>query len=171
MKVQDIAQEIYMELAEPSSLTIPAIAFWVRSNVGALNNYLDTNFKINDSTLEIEQYDTTSKTTIQIGRQEKAVMKKMYMVHHYSLKLRETLGAASSDPTIEVSSDGARVRKINRNELSKTYAQIKKEEYAELQDLINGYKSWIFNPVQVAGDDTVEGAPAYTRLRYNRLRY
>ena len=53
MKVQDIAQEIYRELDEPSDLTIPVIAFWIRSNVGELNNHLDTAFKINDTSLEI----------------------------------------------------------------------------------------------------------------------
>ena len=60
MKVVDIAQEIYMELGEPSSLSIPAIAFWIRSNVGALNNYIDKAFKINDSSLEIEEFHSDS---------------------------------------------------------------------------------------------------------------
>ena len=42
MKVVDIADEIFRELSEPSTLSIPAIAYWVRSNVGELNNYLNT---------------------------------------------------------------------------------------------------------------------------------
>ena len=41
MKVVDIADEIFRELSEPSTLSIPAIAYWVRSNVGELNNYLN----------------------------------------------------------------------------------------------------------------------------------
>ena len=45
-----------------------------------------------------------------------------------------------TDPVVEVASDGSRVRKINKNELSKTYLALKKEEYSELTDLINAYK-------------------------------
>ena len=57
-----------------------------------------------------------------------------------------------------MASDGSRVRKINKNELSKTYLALKKEEYSELTDLINAYKLRKSSPpVQVAGDDTVRG--------------
>ena len=31
MKVVDIADEIFRELSEPSTLSIPAIAYWVRT--------------------------------------------------------------------------------------------------------------------------------------------
>ena len=171
MKVVDIAQEIYMELDEPSSLSIPAIAFWLRSNVGTLNNYIDTRFKINDDSLEIEAFNDDSNVDVQIGREEKSILKKMYMVHYYALKLRETLGAAASDPMIEVTSDGATVRKINKNELSKTYAQAKRFEYEELQTLIAGYKKFEFLPLQVAGDDTTEMSAVYTNININRARY
>ena len=43
----------------------------------------------------------------------------------------------------------------NKNELSKTYLALKKEEYSELTDLINAYKLRKASPLQVAGDDTV----------------
>ena len=46
MKIVDIADELYRELGEPSSISIPAISFWIRSNVGELNNRLNTTFKI-----------------------------------------------------------------------------------------------------------------------------
>jgi len=157
MKVVDIAQEIYMELDEPSSLSIPPIAFWLRSNVGTLNNYIDTRFKINDDSLEIEAFEHDSNVDVQIGREEKSIFKKMYMVHYYALKLRETLGAAASDPMIEVTSDGATVRKINKNELSKTYTSLKRQEYEEMMEMVSAYKLRLSAPVQVAGDDTVEG--------------
>ena len=48
MKIVDIADEIYRELGEPSTISIPAIAFWIRSNVGELNNRINTTFKIVD---------------------------------------------------------------------------------------------------------------------------
>ena len=49
--------------------------------------------------------------------------------------------------------------------------EIKKEEYQELQDLINAYKLRKSTPVQVAGDDTVRGeyAVGNATYPYNRV--
>ena len=62
------------------------------------------------------------------------------------------------------------MRKINKNELSKTYIALKKEEYSELIDLINAYKLRKASPVQVAGDDTQAGQYSlnYEGYPYNR---
>ncbi|MFY7816379.1 MAG: hypothetical protein ACOVRK_14450, partial [Chryseobacterium taeanense] len=49
MKVVDIAYELYMEIGEPDDTSIPAVAFWVRANIGALNNYLFSDFQINSN--------------------------------------------------------------------------------------------------------------------------
>ena len=176
MKIVDIADEIYRELGEPSSLSIPAISFWIRSNVGELNNRLNTAFKIYDHGTEAYEFSGSFKesqyvpqafneatgavglgdpSSLTIEPDEAAILKKMYFVHYYDKKIRSTIGAASSDPVVEVASDGSRVRKINKNELSKTYLALKKEEYSELTDLINAYKLRKTSPLQVAGDDTV----------------
>ncbi len=55
MKIVDIADEIYRELGEPTDNSIPPIVFWIRTNLGTLNNYLNTAFKIQKPTLEVEQ--------------------------------------------------------------------------------------------------------------------
>ena len=187
MKIVDIADEIYRELGEPSTISIPAISFWIRSNVGELNNRINTTFKIVDygadayefsGSFVSPQYEpqafnegtgalglsvagdngaTADPVIVSIQAEESSVLKKMYIVHYYDQQIRATVGAASSDPVVEVASDGSRVRKINKNELSKTYISLKKEEYAELTDLINAYKLRKSSPVQVAGDDTVIG--------------
>ena len=57
---------------------------------------------------------------------------------------------------IEVASDGARVRKINKNELSKSWMSARKAERDELDKLINAYRITASAPIQVAGDDTVK---------------
>jgi hypothetical protein len=94
----------------------------------------------------------------------------MYNVHYYDQQLRSTLGAASNDPVIEVVSDGSKVRKINKNELSKTYTTLKKQEYGEMIDMVNAYKLRLSAPVQVAGDDTVVGAHTpYRTHHFNRI--
>ena len=171
MKVVDIADEIFRELSEPSTLSIPAIAYWVRSNVGELNNYLNTSFRVSHSTFEIEEsVDVTGRqpvsfnsavdnSTLELQFEEKAVLKKMYNVHYYDQQLRSTLGAASNDPVVEVVSDGSKVRKINKNELSKTYASLKRQEYDELSDMITAYKLRLSAPVQVAGGVDVGAEP------------
>jgi hypothetical protein len=148
MKVLDIADEIFRELSFPSDISISSISFWLRSNVGSLNNLISTSFAVNSSTLEFDA---------DLTEQEKVILKKLYTIHYYDLKIRSTLGAAANDAILEVSSDGATVRKINKNEVSKTYASIKKQESEDLQKLVNGYKSSAATPLQVAGDDTIAG--------------
>ena len=200
MKIVDIADEIFRELGNPSTISIPAISFWIRSNVGELNNRINTTFKIRDTNPDIYELsgsfvspsyepqafnegtgalglgvasnDGTSSTPaiVAIQPEETSILKKMYIVHYYDQQIRSTVGAASTDPIIEVASDGSRVRKINKNELSKTYISLKKEEYSELIDLINAYKLRKSTPVQVAGDDTVRGQYSinYDGYPYNR---
>lgn len=201
MKIVDIADEIYRELGEPSTISIPAISFWIRSNVGELNNRINTTFKIVDYGSEAYEFSgsfispqyepqafnegtgalglsvsgtdgsATVPAIVSIQAEEASILKKMYIVHYYDQQIRATVGAASSDPVVEVASDGSRVRKINKNELSKTYISLKKEEYRELTDLVNAYKLRKASPVQVAGDDTVVGQYSidYDGYPYNRV--
>tara|TARA_Y100000004_G_scaffold157365_1_gene183037 strand:- start:230 stop:856 length:627 start_codon:yes stop_codon:yes gene_type:complete len=187
MKIVDIADEIYRELGEPSSISIPAISFWIRSNVGELNNRINTTFKITEVGPMAYEYSgsfvepsyepqafneadgalglsvsgdngtATEPAIVAIQPEEASILKKMYIVHYYDQQIRSTVGAASTDPVVEVASDGSRVRKINKNELSKTYLALKREEYQQLSDLIAAYKLRKASPVQVAGDDTIRG--------------
>ena len=201
MKIVDIADEIYRELGEPSTISIPAISFWIRSNVGELNNRINTTFKIVDYGTEAYEFSgsfvspqyepqafneatgalglsvsgdngvASVPAIVSIQAEEASILKKMYIVHYYDQQIRSTVGAASTDPIVEVASDGSRVRKINKNELSKTYISLKKEEYSELTDLINAYKLRKASPVQVAGDDTQGGQYSinYDGYPYNRI--
>ena len=159
MKVVDIADDIYRELGSPSSLSIPAIAFYVRGSVGALNSYINTDYALN-SDLEIEQTvtDNSGKTsTTEVGIAESAILKKMYMVHFYDSKIRTNLTSLDSDTIVEVTDQGSSVRKVNKNEISKTLLSIRNQEYEGLQKLISQYKISVSSPSQVAGDDVVVG--------------
>ena len=161
MKVVDIADELFRELSEPSSLSIAAVAFWLRTNIGALNNLINTSYTINSTTFEIEQTtsdSTGADVTLEIGEEERAILKKMYMVHFYELKLRENITSLATDAVISVSDDGSSVTKVNKNEINKVYQQIKKQEYDELKDMINSFKLFKSAPLQVAGNDTVKGS-------------
>ena len=153
MKVVDISDQIYRELDSPTDLSVPAISFWLRSNVGVLNNYINTKFLVN-AVLEIVNSDDL---TIEIGLEEVAILKKMYFLHDYEKKLRSVLGAAAMDAVIQISDLGTSIRKVNKNEVGKTFAQVKKQEVEELHKMIAAYKIAAAVPRQVAGDDTEEG--------------
>jgi len=146
MKIVDIADEIFRELDQPTDASIPQIAFWIRVNVGTLNNLINTEYTIDTTTLEISPDPDI---------EEKSILKRLYVVHFYDLKLRGSLGAAAQDSILEVTADGATVRRLNRNETSKVYLSLKRQEQEELHKEVGSYKLKKSAPIQVAGDDTV----------------
>ena len=160
VKIVSIADEAYRELASPSDLSIAAISFWLRTNLGQLNNLIDTSYTLNADTQELETGLTIEQAVI---------FKKLYFVNYYDIKIRATLGSASNDSVVEVSSDGARVRKINKNELSKTWMSARNLEREELTRLVTSYKITGSSPRQVAGDDTIS-EKNNTRIDDNLLR-
>ena len=81
MKIVDIATEIFEELGQPSSLSIPAVSFWVRNNIGSLNNYINTSFSVRGTDFEVVR--TVDNSEVEIDQNAKAVLKKMYIVHYY----------------------------------------------------------------------------------------
>jgi hypothetical protein len=160
MKVVDIANEIYTELGQPKTLSVPPIAHWLRNNVGALNNKLNENFYVDSVDLEIK-VDSTSGGTVtktEVGDDEKIIFKKLYLIHHYDIQIRDSLGAASTDTIVEIASDGTSVRRVNKIQQSQTYQAAKKLEMEEMNQMVNAYKIKRSSPMQVAGDDTVEGS-------------
>jgi len=163
MKIVDIADELFRELSSPSEISVPAISFWLRTNVGKLNNLISSELTIDS---------TTKEFSTDLTEDQKVILKKMYLIHYYDLKIRSVLGAASQDSIREVASDGSKIRKFSKNDLSKTYLATKKEEVQELNNLINSYKIAKSSPIQVVGDDTVpeEKNPKseYIRIRDNQ---
>ena len=159
MKVVDIAQEIYSELGNPSDMSIPPISSWLRANIGVLNNRINKSFTILDSTFEF---------TPDLGLNEESILKLMYYVHYFNLKVLSSLGAAGIDSVLEVSDGGGMVRKINKNELSKTWIAARKDATEALNLIVRDYIRNDAKPLQVVGDDTVRGY--YSADRYFDIR-
>ncbi|MAF24267.1 hypothetical protein CL634_01580 [bacterium] len=161
MKAVDIADELYRELSSPADLSIPAVSYWLRTNLGALNNHLNTCYVLGaEPTYEVQQTYTGSQgetVTEEIDDQAKAVLKKMYIIHYYDNKLRQGLIAASTDSVISVSDDGSSIKKINKNDVNKIYLKILEDETVELKKMIYSYQRRGAEPLQVAGDDTIAG--------------
>lgn len=154
MKVVDIAQEIYFDLNSPSDLSVAAIAYWVRANVGSLNSLLFSNFVIDESTYEIVDSDAGNA---EININAAAILKKMYIVHRYAVIIRSKLTSIDSDDVIEVDHNDTKVRKIDKNQLVKTVSAEKKQEEESLKLLVSAYRAKQFTPEQVVGDDIVAG--------------
>ena len=161
MKVVDIADELFREVGEPSTYSIASISYWVRANIGRLNSHINTFFVINSS-FEISQETDTKNDNVlvksEINLDEAAVLKKMFLIHYYDREIRSNISNAGSDTIIEVADQGSRVKKINKNEVIKSLASLKKQEYEELRSLIRDYKANQIKPRQVVGDDTIKGA-------------
>jgi hypothetical protein len=163
MKVVDIAQEIYFDLAEPTDLSIAAISFWIRANIGNLNNTIFSNFAINDS-YEIVEDDA------EININAVAILKKMYMVHRYAVIIRSKITEVGANDVVEVQDQDTRVRRIDKNQLIRSISAEKKQEEEELRFLISNYRANRVNPGQVVGDDIVAGTypTAYPYVRTGR---
>lgn len=149
MKIVDISNQIHTELGSPSDLSIPAIAFWVRANVGTLNNLIHENFLVKVDSLEIvigiEQHEIDAEAV--------SIIKKMYKVHHYDLRILANLTSITNDSILELSDSGHTIRKINKNEVTKALAAIKAQESIELKNLIHSYISRCAKPAQVIGEN------------------
>ena len=167
MKVIDIADEVFRELGEPTTLSIPAISFWLRANVGQLNNYIHTEYSISSSDLEIVFVDAA--TTTEIGEEEKAILKKMYFIHFYDQKLRTHMTTMDTDTVLSVRDGDSSVTKINRNEIARSISAVKNQEYHELMRMIQAYTGTKAKPSQVAGDDTTSDDSSKYNTQFNRL--
>lgn len=159
-KIVDIADEIFRDSDSDSQHTIPSIAAWLRfaGNIGSLNNLLHTNYSVDSTSLEI--VDSAGNY---IGDEEISIYKQLYFISFYERKTKSFLGAGSVDQLLEATSDGGTLRFINRNEIAKSYMQLKKDTKQALDKLINQYKFNQYAPTSVDGDDTS------TILTSNRL--
>lgn len=163
MKVVDIANEIYLENAEPEDTSIPAIAYWIRSNVGRLNNMIYENFAVDPASLEILRGDNTEISTLAA-----AIVKSMYKIYRIELDIRGTLSYINTDSVLEAKDQEFAVKKINRSEILKTLTAFKKDSMKELVDLIHNYRSYNGAPSQVTGDDTEIGHYVGLTSQYTR---
>lgn len=167
MKIVDLSSEIYDELNQDSMVSIPSIATYLRggSNLGKLNELINTNFTIDSNSLEI--IDITN-SSIEIGPQEAAIYAQLFYVYFYGRKAQSFLGAAGIDNVITMESDQGQITFVNRNEISKTFLQMKKDARDLLDKFVNMYKFNNYSPVQVVGSDILQ--PHHGFLAWGRLQ-
>lgn len=159
MKVVDIAQEIYMDLGSPSDLSVAALSYWLRANVGKLNSLIFSNFYVSETSFEILDSDNSNA---EIGINAAAILKKLYMINRYAVILRSKLSDIGTDDVVEVRDQDTNVRRLDKTQVIRSITAEKKQEEDELRYLINAYRAKNLNPKQVVGDDIVMGTyPEY----------
>lgn len=164
MKVVDIANEIYIDSGSPTATSIPAIAFWIRGKVGEINNLLIEEFVISDA------YEITRADGTEISIEAVSIIKKLYKIYDYEVQIRTHMNALLTDSVLEVSDQGSSVKRVNRNEVSKTFASLKNSETTALNKLVQDYRNRAAQPGQIVGDDTVPSYyPLSTYPRYGRV--
>lgn len=148
MKLLELSNRLHQKLGNPNNLAVGVIQYWLRFSLGRLNNLIFTSYSLQAQTGDVEG---------ELGENEAGILEQMYFVYYYDVKIRENLGAASIDSVLEIAENGAVVRLISKNEISKTYVQMKRLAQEELDKLVSGYKMLNSIPVSVNGTDTQEG--------------
>ncbi len=146
MKLIILATEVYEELSSPDDISPSSVTTWLATNLGQLNSLLLTSYDLTDDSSEI---------TPELGVDEKAIFKKIYIINYYSRQIRSNLGAAAYTLT-SVEEDGFKVVKANRNEIAKTFMSLKRAEMDELQKFLLGYKSKRGGPLAVHSNEGVD---------------
>ena len=150
MNVADIADEIFRELGEPEDVSIPSISFWLTSNIGKLNNLIDTAYVIEDEEISPA-----------IADDEKAIYKLLYIISYYSRQVNKNLGAAAYSTILEVKEGNRTVRRANKNDIAKTYRSLVSDYNEDLMAQVLNYKMNRADP-----DSLVVPNPLLTEIGY-----
>lgn len=152
MKIIDFADSVFRNLNSPDDISVVSIVAWARFgiNIGKLNSLLGKNYSLDTTTLEILDTDG-----VEIGDDEAAIYELIYKINYYDRQTNKFLGAGGTDVTIlqEATSDGGTLRFTSRNEIAKSFMQIRNGLKTELDKLLNYYKFGKSRAVQVIGDD------------------
>ena len=158
ISVIDLSVNIWKgELQEDSSTSSVSIMYWLRANIGTLNNLLGTCYKINQSTLE-----PNNDGGCILGTQEASIFKYCYLLNYYERCFKNMVGVNSANIITEATSDGGTLRFLDRGKLGQLYLQLRKDTQATLDKLINRYKYQRGTPQSVEGDDTMVSLNSYT---------
>lgn len=129
MNVVDIADEIYRELGEPDDISIPSVSFWITTNIGKLNNLLDTDYAIVNSEIEPN-----------LGESEKTILKLIYMIYYFNRQVNKNLGAAAYNSVLELREGNRTVKVANKNDIAKNYRTVIADYNDELMTQLLNYK-------------------------------
>jgi hypothetical protein len=148
MTVTDLASDIWRDdLDEDTGTSIPAIAQWLRTHIGDLNNKINNGYYINDS------FEIIDENGAAIDVDAASIYKTLYEINYFKKQSKAYLGAGGVDAVTQVTQDGITIRGVERNGIAKTYLDLLKEAKNTLTSLVNNYKYNRSRGSQVVGDD------------------
>lgn len=164
-----VASGLWEDMGEPTNVSVSYISGWLSFNIGKLNNWIGTNYSgVSNGFVSMDYYGNLNSG---LGAEELDIYKMLFWYAFYSRALVQSLGAASVDPVIEIQDDSSIIRVINKNELSKTWMQAKKDIQEDITQAVRLYKDNHSNPVQAVEYDAQKAIyrPDVYRLYYQRL--
>lgn len=102
---------------------------------------------------------------------DKAIYKALFNVAYWQRGVSSSLGAASYDTWTEIREFDSSVKRINKNELAKTYSSLLKNAQDDLKYIIYQYQKIKALPRQVVGNDEVPGIGWYATFYRNYFEY
>lgn len=156
MIVENLARALYLEYGEPKCFSIPSIAYYLRTQVGTVNNLIFEHFKISGNALEI-----TDECGNPLKRDAASIFAQVFRVYYCQKQINENMNALAADSILSFQDNlgGTNVTRVNKNQIALTWVQLKKDEQARLEKLVGSYKIRKACPSQVAGDDTYSPDP------------
>lgn len=142
MTLQDLAEELFYELSEPTDTSVPAILFWLTSNIGRLNNLLDTEYSI-----------VSNEASPELGDSEGVIYKLLYMMHYYTRQINKNLGAAAYVSISEVKEGNRTVKRTNKTEIAKNYRGVVTDLNDDLMAQVLNYKMNRADPASIIVDN------------------
>lgn len=112
-----------------TDFSVSSINLWVRSNIGKLNNYLNTSYYIAPNSFIYPD----------ISGNDKVVLFKIFELYYYNKLAKDATCASNYTTSVEVSEDSSLIRKTNRTEVYKTYNRLAAQSKRELLGLLNDY--------------------------------
>lgn len=149
MRIVDVASEIFLELSEPSDVSVASITQKLRFSIGDLNNLINQGFTLNSS------YEIISDSGAEIDLDAVSLLKKLYEIYYYKKQSTSFLGANGVDSIQSIDQNGVKVTLVQRNQTAKSYNDLYKEAKNDLKTLINNYKFNRSIAKQIEGDDSL----------------
>jgi hypothetical protein len=111
--------------------SVGSVVTWLETHLGSLNLALRTSFVI----------DSSGCISGDMDQAHSGIYTEMYLCDYYRKKANENLGASAYDWTFIEGEDQGTIRRVSKNEVAKTYMQLRKDCKDQVDHLIQWYHS------------------------------
>lgn len=121
---------LILESLDDTTTSTGSVVTWLRNNLGALNLRLQTEFVISGSGYCIEP---------EMSQIVSGIYVEAYYCYYYNKMANKNLGAAAYDWTEIAGEEQGTIRRVSKNEVSKTYRLLAKDCRERLDELTKWY--------------------------------